>query len=129
VAIACIGWVTNHFVGAKFPNQSEISAAVGAFAVGVTANIYGRFFRGNAFAVMITGILLQLPSGLGSGGLLHFASQQASGSSSSASYLTGFQVALQLISVSVGLTVGLSISLVLVFPIQSRKRKSGVFSL
>ena len=77
----------------------------------------------------ITGILLQLPSGLGSGGLLHFASQQASGNSSSTSYLTGFQVALQLISVSVGLTVGLSISLVLVFPIQSRKRKSGVFSL
>jgi uncharacterized membrane protein YjjB (DUF3815 family) len=72
VAIACVGWVTNHFVGTKFPNQSEISAAVGsvlltfpvprcltiqrvysAFAVGVTANIYGRFFRGNAFAVMV----------------------------------------------------------------------------
>ncbi|KAI0280636.1 hypothetical protein BGY98DRAFT_1088820 [Russula aff. rugulosa BPL654] len=130
VAIACVGWVTNHFVGTRFPNQSEISAAVGScIRRGVIANIYGRFFRGNAFAVMITGILFQLPSGLGSGGLLHFASQQASGSSSSTSYLTGFQVALQLISVSVGLTVGLSISLVLVFPIQSRKRKSGVFSL
>jgi hypothetical protein len=75
----------------------------------------------------ITGVLFQLPSGLGNGGLLHFASQQASGSS--ASYLSGFQVALQLISVSVGLTVGLGISLVLIFPIQSRKRKSGVFSL
>lgn len=131
-----------------------------AFTVGVIANIYGRFFRGNAFAVMvriylywfnklkpkhiynlrhahpqnesvtpkkITGILLQLPSGLGSGGLLHFASQQASGSSTS--YQAGFQVALQLISVSVGLTVGLSMSLVLVFPIQSRRRKSGIFSL
>jgi uncharacterized membrane protein YjjB (DUF3815 family) len=72
VAIACVGWVTNHFVGSKFPNQSEISAAVGsvlltspishcltiqraysAFAVGVIANVYGRFFRGNAFAVMV----------------------------------------------------------------------------
>jgi len=127
VTISCVGWVTNHFVGKKFPNQSDISAAVGAFAVGVIANIYGRFFRGNAFAVMITGILFQLPSGLGNGGLLHFASQQASGSS--ASYLTGFQVALQLISVSIGLTVGLGISLVLVFPVQSRKRRSGVFSL
>ncbi|KAH9971269.1 hypothetical protein BJV74DRAFT_889383 [Russula compacta] len=127
VAISCIGWVTNHFVSTRFPNQSDISAAVGAFAVGVIANIYGRLFRGNAFAVMITGILFQLPSGLGNGGLLHFASQQASGSSTS--YLTGFQVALQLISVSIGLTVGLGISLVLVFPIQSRKRKSGVFSL
>lgn len=127
VAISCVGWVTNHFVGTRFPGQSDITAAVGAFAVGVVANIYGRIFNGNAFVVMITGILFQLPSGLGNGGLLHFASQQASGNS--ASYLSGFQVALQLISVSVGLTVGLGISLVLVFPIQSRKRKSGVFSL
>ncbi|KAI0247757.1 hypothetical protein BJV78DRAFT_1243036 [Lactifluus subvellereus] len=127
VAISCVGWVTNHFVGTKFPNQSDINAAIGAFTVGVIANIYGRLFGGNAFVVMITGILFQLPSGLGNGGLLHFASQQASGSSTS--YLSGFQVAQQLISVSIGLTVGLGISLVLVFPIQSRKRKSGVFSL
>ncbi|KAH9049767.1 hypothetical protein EDB83DRAFT_2507273 [Lactarius deliciosus] len=127
VAISCVGWVTNHFVSTRFPGQSDISAAVGAFAVGTVANIYGRIFNGNAFVVMITGILFQLPSGLGNGGLLHFASQQASGNSTS--YLSGFQVALQLISVSIGLTVGLGISLVLVFPIQSRKRKSGVFSL
>ncbi|KAI0295613.1 hypothetical protein B0F90DRAFT_1811458 [Multifurca ochricompacta] len=117
VGISCVGWVTNHFVSKRFPNQSDISAAVGAFAVGVIANIYGRLFRGNAFVVMITGILFQLPSGL----------ETASGTS--ASYVSGFQVALQLISVSIGLTVGLGISLVLVFPIQSRKRKSGVFSL
>ncbi|KAI0259453.1 hypothetical protein BC834DRAFT_833522 [Gloeopeniophorella convolvens] len=127
VAISCVGWVTNHFVGTKFPNQSDISAAVGAFAVGVIANVYGRIFRGNAFIVMITGILFQLPSGLGQGGLLHFVSEQTSGSANS--YASGFQVALQLISVSVGLTVGLGISLVLVFPILSRRRQSGVFSL
>ena len=29
IAISCVGWVTNHFVGTKFPNQSDISAAVG----------------------------------------------------------------------------------------------------
>lgn len=29
VAISCVGWVTNHFVSTKFPNQSDISAAVG----------------------------------------------------------------------------------------------------
>jgi len=127
VGISCVGWVTNHFVGTRFPGQSDINAAVGAFAVGVVANIYGRLFSGNAFVVMITGILFQLPSGLGNGGLLHFASQQASGNASS--YLTGFQVALQLVAVSIGLTVGLGISLVVVFPIQSRRRKSGVFSL
>ncbi|KAG1761415.1 hypothetical protein EDD22DRAFT_824506 [Suillus occidentalis] len=127
VAISCIGWVTNHFVGTKFPNQSDISAAVGAFAVGLVSNLYGRFFEGNAFVVMITGILFQLPSGLGNGGLFNFVVDQTSGSSSS--YLSGFNTALQLISTSVGLTVGLGISLVLVHPIQSRRRAAGVFSL
>ncbi|KAI0051865.1 DUF1212-domain-containing protein [Auriscalpium vulgare] len=127
IIISCAGWCTNHFVGTKFPNQSDVSAAVGAFAVGLIANVYGRVFNGNAFVVMITGILFQLPSGLGNGGLLHFASEQTSGSSTS--YISGFQVALQLVSVSIGLTVGLGISLVVVFPILSRKRQSGVFSL
>lgn len=127
VAISCIGWVTNHFVGTKFPNQSDISAAIGAFAVGLVSNLYGRFFEGNAFVVMITGILFQLPSGLGNGGLFNFVVDQTSGSSSS--YLSGFNTALQLISTSVGLTVGLGISLVLVHPIQSRRRAAGVFSL
>jgi hypothetical protein len=58
--------------------------------VGFVANVYGRFFSGNAFVIMvrlppslfpphlqatkllrvqITGILFQVPSGLGKGGL------------------------------------------------------------
>lgn len=38
VVISCIGWVTNHFVGKKFVNQNDISAAVGyaAFLVSVS---------------------------------------------------------------------------------------------
>ncbi|KAJ7100584.1 hypothetical protein C8R43DRAFT_247729 [Mycena crocata] len=127
IGIACIGWVTNHFTGTKFPNQSDINAAVGAFAVGVVANVYARFFSGNAFVIMITGILFQLPSGLGNGGLLTYASEKTDGSSNS--YLSGFQTALQLISVAIGLTVGLGLSLALVHPIQSRRRAGGVFSL
>ncbi|KDQ28417.1 hypothetical protein PLEOSDRAFT_1077263 [Pleurotus ostreatus PC15] len=127
VLISCIGWVTNHFTAQKFRNQNDISAAFGAFAVGVVSNVYGRFFSGNAFVVMITGILFQLPSGLGYGGLLTFASQQSSGFSTS--YVSGFQTALQLISVGIGLSVGLGISLVVVHPIQSRRRAGGVFSL
>ncbi|KAH0835484.1 hypothetical protein J3R83DRAFT_9150 [Lanmaoa asiatica] len=127
IAIASIGWVTNHFVGTKFPNQSDISAAVGAFAVGFVSNMYGRFFNGNAFVVMITGILFQVPSGLGNGGLLNFVSDQTSGSSGT--YLSGFQTALQLISVAIGLTVGLGISLVVVHPVLSRRRAGGLFSL
>ncbi|EIM81788.1 DUF1212-domain-containing protein [Stereum hirsutum FP-91666 SS1] len=127
VLISCIGWVTNHFTATVFVNQLDVSAAVGGFAVGFISNIYGKMFRGNAFVVMITGILFQLPSGLSNNGLLHFASESSQGYSES--YLSGFQVALQLISVAIGLTVGLSISLVIVNPILSRRRRSGVFSL
>ncbi|KAI0367111.1 DUF1212-domain-containing protein [Pilatotrama ljubarskyi] len=129
VAISCIGWVTNHFTGTRFRNQSDISAAVGALAVGFVSNLYGRFFSGNAFVIMITGILFQLPSGLANGGLFTFVHQQESGSSSNEAYLSGFQTALQLISVSIGLTVGLGISLVLVHPIPSRRRGTGMFTL
>ncbi|KAJ7101471.1 hypothetical protein B0H15DRAFT_816210 [Mycena belliarum] len=127
VGIACIGWVTNHFTGTKFPGQSDVSAAVGAFAVGVVANVYARFFSGNAFVIMITGILFQVPSGLGNGGLLTYASQKTAGAATS--YLAGFQTALQLVSVAIGLTVGLGLALALVHPIQSRRRAGGVFSL
>ena len=77
----------------------------------------------------ITGILFQVPSGLDNGGLLTFASEQTSGEPSNTSYLSGFQTALQLIAVALGLTVGLGISLVVVHPIQSRKRAGGLFSL
>ncbi|KAJ7607797.1 hypothetical protein DFH06DRAFT_213696 [Mycena polygramma] len=126
VVISCIGWVTNHFTGIKFVGQTDITAAVGAFAVGTVANAYAHFFTRNTFAIMITGILFQLPSGLGNAGLLTYTSEKTAGNSS---YLSGFQTALQLISVAIGLTVGLGISLAIVHPIQSRRRAGGVFSL
>ncbi|KAK0459199.1 DUF1212-domain-containing protein [Desarmillaria tabescens] len=127
VVIASVGWVSNHFTSTKFVNQGDISAAVGAFAVGFVANLYGRFFSGNAFVIMIAGILFQVPSGFGNGGLLTFVSEQSSGSSTS--YLSGFQTALQIISVAIGLTVGLGLALFVVHPIQSRRRGGAVFSL
>lgn len=77
--------------------------------------------------LQITGILFQLPSGLSQGGLFTYATSQTDGNSTS--YLSGFQTALQLISVAIGMTVGLGISIVLVHPIQSRRRAGGVFSL
>jgi hypothetical protein len=34
--------------------RNDINSMVGAFAVGVIANVYGRIFRGNAFVVMVS---------------------------------------------------------------------------
>ncbi|TDL17473.1 DUF1212-domain-containing protein [Rickenella mellea] len=127
IVIACMGWMCNHFAAKAFPNRNDASCAIGAFVVGFIANVYGRFFSGNAFVIMITGILFQIPVSLGSTGLITFVSQQINNSTTS--YLSGFQTALQIISVGLGLTVGLAISLVVVHPIPSRKRAGGIFSL
>ncbi|CAE6442024.1 unnamed protein product [Rhizoctonia solani] len=129
VLISCTGWVTNRFSSLAFPNRSDITSALGSLAVGLAGNLYGRFFNGTAFVVMITGILFQLPSGLANGGLLSFALTNNS-VGSNYSYGTGFQVAEQLVSVAVGLTVGLFCSAVLVHPFGgSRRRGGGLFSL
>ncbi|KAJ7902409.1 hypothetical protein B0H13DRAFT_2335571 [Mycena leptocephala] len=120
IGISCVGWVTNHFTSVKFPNQSDITAAVGAFAVGFVANVYGRFFSGNAFVIMVRLPPSLFPPHLQATKLLRvqitgILFQKIAGSSTS--YLSGFQTALQLISVAIGLTVGLGISLALVHPI------------
>ncbi len=50
----CHGWVgAPHFSGSS---SFDHLVAYSAFAVGVIANIYGRLFRGNAFAVMVRAI-------------------------------------------------------------------------
>lgn len=70
VAIACAGWVTNHFSAMAFPGRSDIISALGSFCVGILGNLYGRFFsKGASFPVMVVGILFQLPSGLSENGL------------------------------------------------------------
>ncbi|KAE9397500.1 DUF1212-domain-containing protein [Gymnopus androsaceus JB14] len=130
VIISCIGWVVTHFVSLKFTGQSDFASAVGAFGIGMISNLAGRFLNGNAFTIMITGILFQVPSGLGNNGLLVFVSQQTNSTSSdSDAYLSGFDTSLQLISVAIGLTIGLGIALFLSHPIPSRRRAGGVFSL
>ncbi|KAF8529752.1 DUF1212-domain-containing protein [Hysterangium stoloniferum] len=129
ISISCAGWTANHYAGVIFKGRPDIQSAVGAFAVGIIANIYAKFFSGNAYVVMITGILFQLPSGLANGGLLTFAAIDDENNQYQ-SYEAGFQVALQLIAVAVGLTVGLFTSVVVVHPLGgSRRRSSGLFSL
>ncbi|GJJ13485.1 hypothetical protein Clacol_007739 [Clathrus columnatus] len=130
--ISCGGWAANHWAGVAFHGRPDIQSAIGAFAVGVTANLYARFFYGNAYVVMITGILFQLPSGLANGGLLKFAAadNSANGGPNFSSYQAGFQVAIQLIVVAIGLTVGLFTSVVVVHPLGGSKRRMGaLFSL
>ena len=102
VLIACAGWVCNFYSAKAFPNRSDLTSAIGSFVVGTLGHIFGRFTRGSSFPVTVVGILFQLPSGLGNGGIFSFASENQTGSGNA--YSDGFQVAEQLVSVAIGLT-------------------------
>lgn len=102
VFIACAGWVSNFYSAKAFPNRSDLTSAIGSFVVGTLGHIFGRFSNGSSFPVTVVGILFQLPSGLGNGGIFSFASENQSGSGNA--YSDGFQVAEQLVSVAIGLT-------------------------
>jgi len=102
VVIACAGWVCNFYSAKAFPNRSDLTSAIGSFVVGTLGHIFGRFTKGSSFPVTVVGILFQLPSGLGNGGIFSFASENQTGSGNA--YSDGFQVAEQLVSVAIGLT-------------------------
>jgi uncharacterized membrane protein YjjB (DUF3815 family) len=74
------------------------------------------------FIVALPGILFQLPSGLGSNGLLAFANSSAN-SNSIATFSSGLQVAQQLLTVSIGLVVGIIGGSILVQPFGSKRVK------
>ncbi|KAK9460001.1 uncharacterized protein V1516DRAFT_713126 [Lipomyces oligophaga] len=70
VIIAGAGYVVSYFANLHFSEASEISAAIGAFVIGVLGNLYSRVGHGLAFAAMLPAIFVQVPSGLASQGSL-----------------------------------------------------------
>ncbi|KAI5474725.1 DUF1212 family protein [Pseudohyphozyma bogoriensis] len=125
IIIGSAGFCANHFSGLAFVNRSDISSALGSFAVGFLGNIYGKFTRGSPFVVMVPGVLFQLPSGLSNGGLLQFATSD----NSTSNYSAGFTTAESLVEVAIGLTVGLFVSAAVVnFLGGGRRRGSNLSS-
>lgn len=131
VLIGIAGWAVNHFASTStaLRSRSDVTSALGAFAVGLLSNIFGRIYDGKSYTVAAVGVLYQLPSGLSAGpqgSLLNFANTN---SSSSDSFNSGFQVAAGLVEVALGLTVGLYAATVLAYLLGGRKvRGGGLFS-
>ncbi|GAA5926908.1 uncharacterized protein JCM15063_000403 [Sporobolomyces koalae] len=122
VLIGSGGFAANYFSGKyAFEGRSDISSAIGSFAVGLLGNVYGRLTKESPFVVMVPGILVQLPSGLSNGGLLAFTDT----SDNSSAYASGFQTAESLVQVAIGLTVGLFVSAALVNLVFGGGRRRG----
>ncbi|PGH18363.1 hypothetical protein AJ79_00429 [Helicocarpus griseus UAMH5409] len=69
VTIAFTGYTVSFFSARRFVS-TQISSAVGAFAIGIMGNLYSRLRHGLAAAAILPAIFLQVPSGLASSGSL-----------------------------------------------------------
>ncbi|KAI1451923.1 DUF1212-domain-containing protein [Annulohypoxylon moriforme] len=70
VVIAFAGHVVNFFSSPKFAASPQIANTLGAFTVGVLANLYSRLRHGVAAAALLPAIFVQVPSGLAATGSL-----------------------------------------------------------
>ncbi|KAL4783190.1 hypothetical protein BJX76DRAFT_262380 [Aspergillus varians] len=70
LVIAFAGYVTNYFGAKRFSSSTQVSSALGAFVVGVMANLYSRLRHGLAAAAMLPAIFVLVPSGLAASGSL-----------------------------------------------------------
>ena len=134
VLIGTSGYVANYFSTQKLGSSSEVANTVGAFTIGMLANLYSRLWHGNAVTVTIPGIFCLVPSGLASSGsiisAIEYSDEVKNGTAntsggSSGSSLTSLGYGM--IETAIGITVGLFVSALIVYPYG--KRRSGLFSL
>ncbi|KAF2210151.1 hypothetical protein CERZMDRAFT_45968 [Cercospora zeae-maydis SCOH1-5] len=145
VLVAFAGYVVNYYSAQRFAKSPQIASTLGAFAVGVLANLYSRFRHGVAAAILVPAIFTQVPGGLASTGGLLSGIRVANEINNSTSTINGtsgyekigavtgassnelvFNVAGSMIQIAVGITVGLFLSALVIYPLG--KRRSGLFS-
>ncbi|KAL4905063.1 hypothetical protein BDW74DRAFT_178073 [Aspergillus multicolor] len=134
IIIGTAGYVTNYFSTERLGSSSEVANTVGAFTIGLLANLYSRIWRGNAVSSTIPGIFCLVPSGLATSGSILSAIEYSdavrngtadtSGSSGGTSLTS---LGYGMIQTAIGITVGLFVSALIVYP--HGKRRSGLFSL
>lgn len=147
--IAVLGHQANFWISQRLASNVQVANAIGAFVIGVAANLYSRWFHGVAAAAMLPGIFVQVPSGLAASGTLVAgikSSEQIQGNSTAISVInngtagfiaaqedpnsvysgTIYNVGYGMVQVAIGISVGLYLSALVVYPFG--KRRSGLFS-
>lgn len=68
IFVATCGYLVNFYSAKKFTASQPIAYTLGAFAVGVLANLYSRFRHGVAAAILLPAVYVQVPGSLASSG-------------------------------------------------------------
>ncbi|KAJ5745633.1 hypothetical protein N7520_010815 [Penicillium odoratum] len=135
ILLGVCGYVTNYFSTKKL-GSNQVANTVGAFTIGLLANLYSRLWHGHAAAAIIPGIFTLVPSGLASSGSiisgLEYAEEVANGtaatttsSSTNESSLTSLGYGM--IQTAIGISVGLFVAALIVYP--HGKKRTAIFSL
>ncbi|KAI0435673.1 hypothetical protein F4803DRAFT_295747 [Xylaria telfairii] len=143
VLISFIGYLVNFFSSPKFKAAPQIANTLGAFTVGVCANLYSRLRHGVAAAALLPAIFVQVPSGLAATGSLLSGLNAANKINNNTHPVDGtptvpfdvnnnisdvvFNVAGSMIEIAIGITLGLFLSALIVYPLG--KRRSGLWTL
>lgn len=134
VLIGTSGYVTNYFSTQKLGSSSQVANTVGAFTIGLLANLYSRLWHGNAVSSTIPGIFTMVPSGLASSGsilsAIEYSDAVRNGTADTSGGTSGTSLTslgYGMIQTAIGITVGLFIAALIVYP--SGKRRTGLFSL
>ncbi|CAG7997137.1 unnamed protein product [Penicillium olsonii] len=135
ITMGVCGYIANYFSTKKL-GANQVANTIGAFTIGLLANLYSRVWHGHAAAAIIPGIFTLVPSGLASSGSiisgLEYAEAVKSGNitstnsgATSNSSLTSLGYGM--IQTAIGISVGLFVSALIVYPYG--KKRSGIFSL
>ncbi|KAI8634050.1 DUF1212-domain-containing protein [Xylariaceae sp. FL1651] len=143
VIISFAGYIVNFFSSPKFRAYPQIANTLGAFTVGVLANLYSRLRHGVAAAALLPAIFVQVPSGLAATGSLLSGLNAANQINNSTQVVNGtttvpidqtenlstvvYNVAGSMIQIAIGITLGLFLSALIVYPFG--KRRSGLWTL
>lgn len=144
ILIACAGYCVIYWVQRAVPSASSFTSAIGAFVVGILGNLYSRIGHGLAFAAMLPGIFVLVPSGVASQGSLvqgivlaneivsnttkNGGNGGQSSSGDSRGTMTSTTLGTTMTQVAVGITVGLFVATLVVYPLGSRRKRSGLFT-
>ncbi|KAI8391737.1 uncharacterized protein BYT42DRAFT_592090 [Radiomyces spectabilis] len=116
VGNTAVGFAVYYFLSLAIGSQSVIVPSVGAFALGLTGNLYGRLTKRLAFVPLIGGIIILVPGSIGVKGALQLFDDSDNAN--------GGTFAVQIIGIALSITLGLFLSNLCVYP---RGRKRSVF--